>query len=127
MISVIAEDGPGRGMGDHENTTERGEDRQMKKHYPVLFVIVILPMLFIVSTEAAGQSHAVRKDESLRRGETRATLDPNLFKDPQVRKAYQVAKEIPWVLDSIYCYCFCEESFQHKSVLSCYVDQHAAV
>jgi hypothetical protein len=39
-----------------------------------------------------------------------------------------VAREIPWVLDSIYCYCFCEESpaFRHKSLLSCYTDDHAA-
>jgi hypothetical protein len=91
-----------------------------------LFAVILYLALFVVSA-AAQQERPVAKDESLRRGETRATLDPNLFQDPQVRKAYQVAKEIPWVLDSIYCYCFCEESFQHKSVLSCYVDQHAAV
>jgi hypothetical protein len=69
------------------------------------------------------------KDESLRRGETRATLDPAKFSDPKIRQAYQVAKDIPWVLDSIYCFCYCEESpvFRHKSLLSCYVDNHAAM
>jgi len=67
--------------------------------------------------------------ESLRRGETRQTLSPEFFKDPYVKRAYQVAKEIPWVLDSIYCYCYCEESpvFRHKSLLSCYVDEHASL
>jgi len=67
-------------------------------------------------------------DQSLRMGENRITLDPNLFREPQIREAYMVARDIPWVLDSIYCFCYCEESpaFRHKSLLSCYVDDHAA-
>ena len=67
-------------------------------------------------------------DESLREGENRPTLDPNQFQNPMIKQAYQVAKDIPWVLDSIYCFCFCKESpaFRHKSLLSCYVDLHAA-
>lgn len=99
----------------------------MKKHGIGFIVIIFVLMLFTALTATARLERSVTKDESLRRGETRATLDPNLFQDPRVRKAYQAAKEIPWVLDSIYCYCFCEESFQHKSLLSCYVDRHAAV
>lgn len=67
-------------------------------------------------------------DQSLRKGETRQTLAPWQFRHPLVKRAYQVAREIPWVLDSIYCYCFCEENpyFRHKSLLSCYVDNHAS-
>jgi hypothetical protein len=67
-------------------------------------------------------------DFSLRRGENRQTLPPGIFMNPIVKKAYAVAKRIPWVLDSIYCYCFCEESpvFRHKGLLSCYVDNHAS-
>jgi hypothetical protein len=90
----------------------------------------LLIVFFVIAGAVEGaQKTTVKKDESLRRGETRATLDPNIFNDPRVRKAYQVAKDIPWVIDSIYCYCFCEESpaFRHKSLLSCYVDDHAAM
>jgi hypothetical protein len=85
-------------------------------------------MMLTSAAQAAPVSIPVKKDESLRRGETRATLDPRTFSDPKVRKAYQIAKDIPWVLDSIYCYCRCEESpvFRHKSLLSCYVDRHAS-
>ncbi len=99
----------------------------MKKQWLAFFVIAVLLTLFTVSAMLAQENISVQKDESLRRGETRATLDPDLFKDARVRTAYQAAKEIPWVLDSIKCYCFCEESFQHKSLLSCYVDNHAAM
>lgn len=86
--------------------------------------LALLPVLVSVADAAPAA-----RDESVRRGETRATLDPGIFSDPTVRKAYQVAREIPWVLDSIYCFCKCEESpvFRHKSLLSCYVDNHAAV
>ena len=94
-----------------------------------LVALALLVLLLAATGEGALKNLSIKKDESLRRGETRATLDPSLFNDPQVRKAYQVAREIPWVLDSIYCYCKCEESpvFKHKSLLSCYVDNHAAM
>lgn len=95
---------------------------------PRFIPLLIIAILFSLAANAAYAQKAV-KDESLRKGETRATLDPGLFNDPRVKKAYQVAKEIPWILDSIYCYCMCEESpaFKHKSLLTCYVDKHAAV
>jgi hypothetical protein len=59
------------------------------------------------------------------RRETRPTLDPALF----VRKAaasHRVAREIPDVLDQLYCYCRCDKHLAHKSLLSCYTDGHAA-
>ena len=40
-------------------------------------------------------------------------------------QAYQAAREIPEVLDSLYCYCDCARHSGHKSLLSCYVDEHA--
>ena len=86
-----------------------------------------IALLLVAAVEGAQKDGNGKFDQSLRYGETRETLDPNLFSDPIVKRAHQVAKEIPWVLDSIYCFCFCEESpaFKHKSLLSCYVDRHA--
>ncbi len=57
--------------------------------------------------------------------ETRPTLSPNMFSG-KVRLAYAIAKDIPEVLDKLYCYCRCRENFGHKNLLSCYVDNHAA-
>jgi len=98
----------------------------MKISVSRLFVLSLLLVLFSVGVEAAQKTV---KDESLRKGETRATLDPGQFNDARVKAAYRVAKEIPWVLDSIHCFCMCKESpaFRHKSLLSCYVDNHAAM
>jgi len=100
----------------------------LKRHSVKLIAITAFVIFLAVAVNYAA-AQTVKKDESLRRGETRTTLDPKMFSDPHVKRAYQAAKEIPWVLDSIYCYCMCEESpvFKHKSLLSCYVDKHAAV
>lgn len=94
-----------------------------------LIALALFVVLLAITVEATQKNNHSQKDESMRRGEMRQTLDPGIFNDPKVKRAYQVAKEIPWVLDSIYCYCMCEESpvFRHKSLLSCYVDNHAAL
>ena len=59
------------------------------------------------------------------RRETRPTLDPALFVG-KARAAHQVAREIPDVLDRLYCYCECDKHAGHKSLLSCFTDGHAA-
>lgn len=54
-----------------------------------------------------------------------ATLDPELF-DGKIRQAYQVAREIPETLAQLPCYCYCDEGFGHKSLHTCYEDDHSA-
>lgn len=95
----------------------------------LLWLIIFFSIVIGISNPSFAQGNQKKEiDESLRKGETRQTLDSSIFKDPMIRDAYRVAKEIPWVLDSIYCYCYCKESqvFRHKSLLSCYVNDHAA-
>jgi hypothetical protein len=98
------------------------------KKFCTFLVLISVTILLAAASDTFAQKPV--KDESLRMGEKRPTLDPNIFSDnAKIKKAYQVAKEIPWVLDSIYCFCYCKESpaFKHKSLLSCYVDNHAAM
>ncbi|MBI1737385.1 MAG: hypothetical protein HYR51_19605 [Candidatus Rokubacteria bacterium] len=71
------------------------------------------------------QIAAARPQQARVRRETRPTLDPARF----VGKAavtHQIAREIPDTLDQLYCYCQCDKSIGHKSLLSCYTDGHAA-
>ena len=65
------------------------------------------------------------KTENVNLREKRPTLSPHKFTG-KVRRAYEVARAIPQVLDRLYCYCRCRENFNHKSLLSCYVDTHAS-
>lgn len=47
-------------------------------------------------------------------------LPASHFKKPSVAKCYDMAREIPEVLDGLHCYCECSESMGHRSLLSCY-------
>lgn len=62
---------------------------------------------------------------ALARRETRPTLDPALFVG-KAALAHRVARDIPEVLDQLYCYCQCDKSVGHRSLLSCFTDGHAA-
>jgi hypothetical protein len=58
---------------------------------------------------------------------TLASLNPTLSPDQfsgKVKKAYQVAKEIPQTLAQLPCFCYCD-TIGHKSLHSCYEDDHA--
>ena len=57
--------------------------------------------------------------------ETRPTQPPAKYKGA-AGAAYTIARAIPEVLDQLYCYCRCRETFGHKNLLTCYVDNHAA-
>jgi Protein of unknown function with PCYCGC motif len=52
------------------------------------------------------------------------TLSPGQFTG-KAKQAYQVAKEIPQTLAQLPCFCECDKSIGHKSLHSCYEDEHA--
>ncbi len=103
-----------------------------KKRYFVLIVILlgVGASIHLKSTTKEEANHtASDPDSPRRRGETGQTLSPSEITDPTVSEDYQIAKDIPHILDSIKCYCLCDMNpFKReiKSLLSCYVDTHAA-
>ena len=57
--------------------------------------------------------------------ETRPVLSPALFTG-KVAQAYRIAAEIPKVLDSQFCYCYCKKEKGHKTLLTCFTNKHGA-
>lgn len=53
------------------------------------------------------------------------TLAPGNFPG-KTREAYQAAKNIPQTLAQLPCYCHCDRGMGHKSLHSCFEDDHAA-
>ena len=53
------------------------------------------------------------------------TLLPEKFSG-KTREAYQAAKDIPQTLAQLPCYCYCDRGMGHKSLHSCFEDDHAA-
>lgn len=60
-------------------------------------------------------------------GQLPATMSPSLFNDPIAQNAYSVAARIKKILYQEPCYCHCDRSQGHGSLLDCYVSKHAAV
>lgn len=54
------------------------------------------------------------------------TLSPEQFADPKVKKAYEVARDNPKLLLQLPCFCHCDQSTGHNSLLDCFVDEHGA-
>ena len=44
----------------------------------------------------------------------------------KAREAYDIAKKIPETLAQLPCYCECDKAFGHKSLHTCFVDDHAS-
>ena len=89
----------------------------------------ILRNLFLVSAVVIASLSFVSCEKavdpaSLRGGETRDTLSPAYFTG-KASRSYKIAKEIPEIIDSIYCYCDCKKHHGHKSLLTCHVDTHS--
>jgi Protein of unknown function with PCYCGC motif len=59
------------------------------------------------------------------RAQMRLTLDPQEFQG-NVREAYEVAERDPALLSQLHCYCGCDKSLGHKSLLDCYRNDHAS-
>jgi hypothetical protein len=55
----------------------------------------------------------------------RLTLDPEQFVGP-VKQAYAFAGRNPALLAQLWCYCGCDKTDGHKSLLDCYRDRHGA-
>ena len=54
------------------------------------------------------------------------TLKPETFPDPLVKNAYAVAARIKKTLYQQPCYCHCDRSKGHSSLLDCFATKHAA-
>jgi hypothetical protein len=53
------------------------------------------------------------------------TLEPEKFTG-LARDAYRAVREIPVTIAQLPCYCHCDKGFGHKSLYSCFEDDHAS-
>ena len=59
-------------------------------------------------------------------GELPATMNPELFPDAVVQNAYTVAARIKKTLYREPCYCHCDRSQGHASLLDCFASKHGS-
>ena len=63
--------------------------------------------------------------------EQRPLQNPSIYagwNDTDVKKAYEAARKYPATIDLLHCFCECKESPRehHKSLLTCFTNEHAA-
>lgn len=54
-------------------------------------------------------------------------LDPEQFKDPTqilIKKGYLAAKTVPDICAKLFCYCGCDITDKHSSLLDCFTSDH---
>lgn len=111
---------------------EETKNEEIKKGGNASFYILAAVILIIAvgggyfySKLGSSPNSAQAAKNTPRGGETRPTLSPALFFG-NTAKAYKAAQEIPEVLDGLFCYCYCQEGLGHKSLLTCFTDDHGA-
>jgi hypothetical protein len=70
-------------------------------------------------------NHEPKAASAYVRRETKIPLSPALFVG-KIETAYQVAHDMPDVLDQLYCYCECDKHAGHRSPLPATPIHHAA-
>jgi len=90
----------------------------------VLGIVAIAVMALIAWVSLRGTNDPA--DESAAAAKSADVLSPTIFGDEKTRAAYQVAKDIPEVLEQLPCFCGCMTSFGHKNNLFCFKDQHGS-
>jgi Protein of unknown function with PCYCGC motif len=84
-------------------------------------LVVAIAYSGYMSSQSEGETTAASDPAA----QLRVTLDPNGFQG-NVREAYEVAARDPALLSQLHCYCGCDKSLGHKSLLDCYRDDHAS-
>jgi len=111
--------------------------RRMQKIFGGVILVVAGLALALIPQQASSRPTETWKQDanaepvpayhtSLPEGPLPATLSPSLFIDPVVQNAYRLAARIKKVLYQEPCYCHCDRSEGHGSLLDCYVGHHAA-
>jgi len=74
-----------------------------------------------VSTEPVPAFHAEAPKDALP-----PTMEPSIYSDKEIFNAYAVAGRIKKVLYQEPCYCHCDRSQGHGSLLDCFASKHGA-
>jgi Protein of unknown function with PCYCGC motif len=76
--------------------------------------------------QSAGDEPVPAYHAQVPQGVLPATMSPELFSDPIVQNAYTVAARIKKTLYQEPCYCHCDRSQGHGSLLDCFASKHGS-
>jgi hypothetical protein len=125
-------------MGKKKNKRKRDGNREQKekagsRKFPIVALLIVVIAVGAFGVFAYTNTHegsptgklTMADMAALKGGEDKPTLSPSYFRG-KTAVSYSVAGAAREVLDYLYCYCNCKQSIGHKSLLSCFTDNHAA-
>ena len=116
-------------MGRKKNKSKLKSSQKKGKYSPYILVLsltilAVMGYFVFTNSRASLPARPIREsaDELI---ETRPVLSPTLFSG-RTALAYQYASEIPEAMDNQFCYCYCRKNFNHKTLLTCFTDEHGS-
>jgi hypothetical protein len=116
----------------NSNKKKKSGDRKStdQKNFWTLsaFVVVISMVLGGVYIYTKPQGRATASNPAPATGqliENKPVLSSALFTG-KTALAYKYAAEIPKVIDSQFCYCYCKKDHGHKNLLTCFTSMHGS-
>ena len=93
---------------------------------PFIFISVIALILSVVYSATKPVEHGTPIAPATGQLiETRSVMS-SAFYTGKAAEAYRIAAEIPKVIDSQFCYCYCKKNHQHKTLLTCFTNEHGS-
>jgi len=93
---------------------------------PFIFISVITLILSVVYSATKPAEYVTPIAPAMGKLiETRPVMSP-AFYTGKAAEAYRIAAEIPKVIDSQFCYCYCKKNHQHKTLLTCFTNKHGS-
>jgi hypothetical protein len=97
----------------------------------VLFAGMVAAVLLPISARSAAQQSGADEPvpayhTQVPAGELPQPMDPAEFDNPVVKNSYAVAAKVKKVLYQEPCYCHCDRSVGHGSLLDCFTSKHGS-
>jgi hypothetical protein len=93
---------------------------------PFIFTGVIILILSLVYSSTKPTEYATPIAPATGKlVETRPVMS-SAFYTGKAAEAYRIAAEIPKIIDSQFCYCYCKKNHQHKTLLTCFTNKHGS-
>ena len=99
------------------------------------YIMAAVAVLAVFAAYSYAQSRQMAADlmmnqllEAKQPQETGKLVDPGRYRIPYIAETYEIAAKNREALDKQFCYCYCSlnEKFKHKSLLTCFTDDHGA-
>jgi Protein of unknown function with PCYCGC motif len=119
----------GKGKSSNKKKSGGGKSTNRKTLWTAsAFVAVILMVLGGVYVYTKPPGRATASNPAPAKGqliENKPVLSSALFSG-KTALAYKYAAEIPKVIDSQFCYCYCKKDHGHKTLLTCFTSMHGS-